>query len=793
MNEKERIKLEDLINELEQYRGRHTELISIYAPAGSNINHISNQVEQEKGTASNIKSKSTRKNVMDALERITRHLKLFKQIPANGLAVFAGNISENEGQPKIEVWSIEPPFELKVKMYRCDQRFMLEPLKEMLKAKEVYGLVVIDRKEATLGILEGKSIRMLRHMTSGAPGKMKAGGQCLSQDTLIMKDNGEIIEIKDSHNPLMVMSENFNMEKTEKTPLVYKWENKKKLFRISTLYPKIEIKSSEDHYFFVRTDNGIEEKPLSEIKENDYLIMPEKINLDLEDQKIDFSPKITRESTIKKVCVPSKINPDIARLLGYYLGDGSYEIDRATFFEQRKEVAEYYKKLLENTFKINADLRFRKSKNYYQIRVYSRIISQLFNSIFNAKDKTLNERMPSIILKSSDKSLASFLSGFFDAEGYVSSRIGLGINNKILARQIQLSLLRLGIISSLAGYNNRRNPYSSKIRYTIEINDTKSMKTFCDVIRFSSDEKNEKLLRIINRRGDRDKIRQLVVNGKEVYRIIKNAGLKTSIFRSSGFFGNRRQLNKELFKKNIINKIKDDDLKRRLEMFYNSNLIAVKISNIRKIDEETTIDIETKNHNFLANGLIVHNSAQRFKRLTEEIIKEFYRRVADAIKVEFFDNPKLEGILIGGPGPTKEDFLKEGEIITSLQKKIVAVKDIGYSDVSGLKALVDVSQDVLAKEEITKETEILKKFFMMLGKNPEMIAYKKDDVNKALEMGAVDTLLISKDIKREDARELEEKAANIDAKITFISTETEEGIQFRNIGGLGAFLRFRIG
>jgi len=91
MDEKQRIKLEDLISELEQFRGRHTELITIYAPAGSNINHVNSQVEQEKGTAINIKSKSNRKNVVDALERISRHLKLFKQIPKNGLAIFCGN------------------------------------------------------------------------------------------------------------------------------------------------------------------------------------------------------------------------------------------------------------------------------------------------------------------------------------------------------------------------------------------------------------------------------------------------------------------------------------------------------------------------------------------------------------------------------------------------------------------------------------------------------------------------------------------------------------------------------
>ncbi len=39
------------------------------------------------------------------------------------------------------------------------------------------------------------------------------------------------------------------------------------------------------------------------------------------------------------------------------------------------------------------------------------------------------------------------------------------------------------------------------------------------------------------------------------------------------------------------------------------------------------IDISVKNQNFIANCLIVHNSAQRFARIREGAAKEFYKRV----------------------------------------------------------------------------------------------------------------------------------------------------------------------
>ncbi|MDP6642336.1 MAG: peptide chain release factor 1, partial [Candidatus Nanoarchaeia archaeon] len=59
--------LEDLLEVLENYKGRQTELISVYIPTGYDVNSVQRQLEAEKGTAKNIKSTSTRKNVSEAL------------------------------------------------------------------------------------------------------------------------------------------------------------------------------------------------------------------------------------------------------------------------------------------------------------------------------------------------------------------------------------------------------------------------------------------------------------------------------------------------------------------------------------------------------------------------------------------------------------------------------------------------------------------------------------------------------------------------------------------------------
>jgi len=793
LQEPTREELKEFIESMKDHKGRATELITVYIPAGYDVNAVQRQLEAEKSTAKNIKSTSTRKNVSDSLDRIVRVLKDYKVTPPRGMAIFAGDVSQVESQSDIQSWEISPPEDIKVRLYRCDKEFVLEPLESMTEVSEIYGLLVMDRKEATIGRLIGKSIEVLQKMTSGVPSKVRAGGQCISPDTLVMKDNGEIIEIKDSHNPLFVISQNFNSERTEKTPIIAKWENNKLLYKITTCYPKFEIKASKDHSFFVRTDKGIQEKSLSEIREGDYLLLPEKIEINNSDQLINFSPIIKQSFNTKKVHIPKKINPKLTRLFGYYLGDGSYEIDRLTFFEQREEVAKFYQKLIKELFEIEPKLSFRKSKNYWQLRIYSRILSQFFKSIFNSKNKTLNERISPMILTSSNNSLASFIGGFFDAEGYVSlGRIGAGFNNQILAKQIQFCLLRLGILSSLLEYDNKRNPYSKNIRYTITIDDIDSIKKFKNLIGFCSLEKQKKIEELIDKRSNRNKVRQLIVNGIEVARIIRNSGLNTRNFHCGYFFCNKRQMSKEVFKKKILDKIKDDELKKRLEMFYNSNLVAIKISKIELLGLSKTIDIETKNHNFIANGLIVHNSSQRFHRITEGLTKEFYKRIADEMKNLFYEEIKLKGILIGGPVPTKNEFVDGEYLPTRLRKKIIGVKDQGDTSQSGLQELVGLSQDVLANQEIIYEKKLLEKFFNSLGKDPKMTPYKYEDVKKALEFGAVDLLIISKNFERTKVNELKKIAGNMGTTIEIVSTETDEGDQFNKLSGIGAIQRFGI-
>jgi peptide chain release factor subunit 1 len=165
---------------LARKEGSHTELITLYVPPGKQISDAINLLREEYGTASNIKSNVTRKNVLDALVRVQQRLKLFKDPGEKGIVIFAGALPQEGGGPgteRMETYVITPPEPIKIYLYRCDSRFHTEHLQEMLREKETYGILLIDASDATIATLQGKRLNIVRQMYSGVTGKTRAGGQ----------------------------------------------------------------------------------------------------------------------------------------------------------------------------------------------------------------------------------------------------------------------------------------------------------------------------------------------------------------------------------------------------------------------------------------------------------------------------------------------------------------------------------------------------------------------------------------------------------------------------------------
>jgi peptide chain release factor subunit 1 len=174
----ERFRLKKALETLARKEGRGTELVSLYVPPGKQISEVLNTLRQEYGTAANIKSDTTRSNVQDAITKVQQRLKLFKRVPDKGLVIFSGSIPQNgPGSERNETYVLAPPEPISVNLYRCDSRFHTEYLQEMLREKEAYGILMLDSSEATFAVLQGRRLEIVKEITSGIPGKMRAGGQ----------------------------------------------------------------------------------------------------------------------------------------------------------------------------------------------------------------------------------------------------------------------------------------------------------------------------------------------------------------------------------------------------------------------------------------------------------------------------------------------------------------------------------------------------------------------------------------------------------------------------------------
>ncbi len=165
------------LEELRSKKGRGTELISLYIPHDKQISDVVGQLRDEHGQAANIKSKLTKTNVQSALESLMSRLRYIPKAPPSGVVLFTGAVDVGSNKTDLQSFTVEPPEPLISYKYHCDSAFYLETLEDMLTDKMTYGLLVLDRREATVGLLRGKRIEAMDHMTSNVPGKQRKGGQ----------------------------------------------------------------------------------------------------------------------------------------------------------------------------------------------------------------------------------------------------------------------------------------------------------------------------------------------------------------------------------------------------------------------------------------------------------------------------------------------------------------------------------------------------------------------------------------------------------------------------------------
>lgn len=170
-------KMKRLIKMLDSITGNGTSMISLIIPPKDQLFKIIKNLEDERGSASNIKSRVNRLSVLTAIETAIQCLKSYSKVPPNGLIVYCG-LGEMPGckEKKIHI-SFEPYHPLNTSLYYCDDRFHTEELGKLCVEKNRFGFIITDGHGTLFAVLSGDSKTILHKFTVNLPNKHGRGGQ----------------------------------------------------------------------------------------------------------------------------------------------------------------------------------------------------------------------------------------------------------------------------------------------------------------------------------------------------------------------------------------------------------------------------------------------------------------------------------------------------------------------------------------------------------------------------------------------------------------------------------------
>lgn len=179
INNVEKIRYKRLLQTIKQYKGDGTSMITLLIPNKKELHQVNTTLNEEYGTASNIKSRVNRLSVLSAITTAQQQLKLYNRVPNNGLVVLTGTVIEDENSRarKDVKLSFEPLKPIVSFLYLCDSSFHIEQLESALQDNKVYGIVVVDGNGFLLANLSGSNKEILYRQSVDLPKKHGRGGQ----------------------------------------------------------------------------------------------------------------------------------------------------------------------------------------------------------------------------------------------------------------------------------------------------------------------------------------------------------------------------------------------------------------------------------------------------------------------------------------------------------------------------------------------------------------------------------------------------------------------------------------
>jgi len=280
--------------------------------------------------------------------------------------------------------------------------------------------------------------------------------------------------------------------------------------------------------------------------------------------------------------------------------------------------------------------------------------------------------------------------------------------------------------------------------------------------------------------------------------------------------------------------LESDDKFGFIVMDGNGTLFGTLSGNTREVLHKFTVDLPKKH----GRG---GQSALRFARLRMEKRHNYVRKTAE-LATQFYINPStsqpnVSGLILAGSADFKTELSQSDMFDPRLQAKILNVVDVSYGGENGFNQAIELSSEILSNVKFVQEKRLIGKYFDEISQDTGKYVFGVEDTLKALEMGAVEILIVweSLDVSRytlknsvtgeivikhlskdgeldqnnfrdQDSKaelEVQDKASllewfaneykNFGCSLEFVTNKSQEGSQFcRGFGGIGGLLRYQL-
>ncbi len=478
---------------------------------------------------------------------------------------------------------------------------------------------------------------------------------CLTGDAIIQDaESGTLYTIKElaerkSQTPIYVHAVDKDLKIGKHRMVKAFYSGKKKVFELKTRSGR-SIKASANHPF-LKLEGWT---PLEKLKVGDKLALPRQVNVE-----------------------NNKMKDDELILLGHLLGDGCILPNQPYHYTSAdEENIDIVSQASSSLFGINP--RVVKQKNWYHVYLPSPTrlthnkhhpITSWYSSLGIERVRSYDKRIPTAVFENSETKVGLFLKHLWATDGNISIKklkgrkdsaaIYYSSSSKLLARQTQHLLMQAGIASKLSIAPSRKG---YRNMYHVNIYDTSQQLLFLKKIGCAGKRGHivpqliEQLLEITQNPNQdvipkeawttvvRDAKTQHGLGWREVCSAINTSYCGSSLFKN-GISRRRMQTLATALPSKALKSLAESDI-------YWDTIDAIEELGVEDVYDATVENV----HNFVANGIVVHNSIEQDSDIVMFLLRREY--------YDPYDKPGLAELIVaknrhGAVGSVNMTYRKE--------------------------------------------------------------------------------------------------------------------------------------